>query len=89
MFIVHLAEAFPKHVGVDLRGRDVGMTQHHLQAAQVRATLVRSGTRERQELVLVRRKDGEIHEQAMQGECTFVPLLGRFAWASETSEDPA
>ena len=50
--------------------------------------LIPVGTRERQELVLVRREDGEIHEEIMHGECTFVPLLGRFAWASETSEDP-
>ena len=59
------------------------------QLAEGGRLLIPIGTRERQELVLVRRKDGEIHEQAMQGECTFVPLLGRFAWASETSEDPA
>ncbi len=46
------------------------------------------GTRERQELVLVRREDSEIHEETIHGECTFVPLLGRFGWASETSENP-
>ena len=49
--------------------------------------LIPVGTRERQELVLVRREDGEIHEENLRGECTFVPLLGRFAWASETSEE--
>lgn len=50
--------------------------------------LIPVGTRERQELVLVRRKKGKIEEEAINGECTFVPLLGRFAWASETSEEP-
>ena len=50
--------------------------------------LIPVGTRERQELVLVRREGGEIHEETMHGECTFVPLLGRFAWASDASEEP-
>ena len=59
------------------------------QLAEGGRLLIPVGTRERQELVLVRREDGEIHEEIMHGECTFVPLLGRFAWASETSEDPA
>ena len=59
------------------------------QLAEGGRLLIPVGTRERQELVLVRREDGEIHEEVMQGECTFVPLLGRFAWASETSEDTA
>ena len=58
------------------------------QLAEGGRLLIPVGTRERQELVLVRREDGEIHEEIMHGECTFVPLLGRFAWASETSEDP-
>ena len=58
------------------------------QLAEGGRLLIPVGTRERQELVLVRRADGEIHEEIMHGECTFVPLLGRFAWASETSEDP-
>ena len=58
------------------------------QLAEGGRLLIPVGTRERQELVLVRRGDGEIHEEIMHGECTFVPLLGRFAWASETSEDP-
>ncbi len=57
------------------------------QLAEGGRLLIPVGTRERQELVLVRREDGEIHEEIMHGECTFVPLLGRFAWASETSED--
>ena len=58
------------------------------QLAEGGRLLIPVGTRERQELVLIRREDGAIHEEVMQGECTFVPLLGRFAWASETSEDP-
>lgn len=58
------------------------------QLAEGGRLLIPVGTREHQELVLVRRKGGEIHEETMHGECTFVPLLGRFAWASETSEEP-
>lgn len=49
--------------------------------------LIPVGTRERQQLVLVRRADGEVHEEIVHGECTFVPLLGRFAWASELNEE--
>jgi protein-L-isoaspartate(D-aspartate) O-methyltransferase len=57
------------------------------QLAEGGRLLIPVGTRERQELVLIRRQDGEIHEEVMHGDCTFVPLLGRFAWVSETSED--
>jgi protein-L-isoaspartate(D-aspartate) O-methyltransferase len=57
------------------------------QLAEGGRLLIPVGTRERQELMLVRREDSEIHEEIIHGECTFVPLLGRFAWASETSED--
>ncbi len=57
------------------------------QLAEGGRLLIPVGTRQRQELVLVRREDGEIHEETMHGECTFVPLLGRFAWASETAEE--
>ena len=49
--------------------------------------LIPVGTRESQQLVLVRREDGEIREETVHGECTFVPLLGRFAWASENPEE--
>ena len=59
------------------------------QLAEGGRLLIPVGTRERQELVLVRREDGETREEIMHGECTFVPLLGRFAWASKSSEDPA
>jgi len=58
------------------------------QLAEGGRLLIPVGTRERQELVLVRRQDGETQEEIIHGECTFVPLLGRFAWASETAEDP-
>ena len=58
------------------------------QLAEGGRMLIPVGTRERQELVLVRRQDGEIHQENLSGECTFVPLLGRFAWASEASEMP-
>ncbi len=58
------------------------------QLAEGGRLLIPLGTRERQELVLVSREDGKIQEETIHGECTFVPLLGRFAWASETSEDP-
>ncbi len=57
------------------------------QLAEGGRLLIPVGARERQELVLVRREDGEIHEEIMHGEGTFVPLLGRFAWASEASEE--
>ena len=58
------------------------------QLAEGGRMLIPVGTRERQKLVLVRRQDGETQEEIIHGECTFVPLLGRFAWASETAEDP-
>ena len=48
--------------------------------------LIPVGSRESQNLVLVRREDGEIQEEVVQDGCTFVPLLGRFAWASEHPE---
>lgn len=38
------------------------------------------GTREAQELVLVRRIEGEIVQQAVGTRCTFVPLLGTQGW---------
>ncbi len=48
--------------------------------------LIPVGSREHQDLILVRREDGEIQQEVIQGGCTFVPLLGRFAWASEHPE---
>ncbi len=48
--------------------------------------LIPVGSMEDQELILVRREDGEIQQEVIQGGCTFVPLLGRFAWTSEHPE---
>ncbi len=45
--------------------------------------LIPVGTLEAQELVLVRRLGGRVEEEAVQSGCTFVPLLGRFAWKNE------
>ena len=56
------------------------------QLAEGGRMLIPVGTLERQELMLVRRKNGDVHEKIIHGECSFVPLLGRFAWASETAE---
>ncbi len=49
--------------------------------------LIPVGTRDCHELVLARRENGEIREEIIHGECTFVPLLGRFAWTTETAEE--
>lgn len=46
--------------------------------------LIPVGTREAQDLLLVRKEEGEVTEEAVQAGCTFVPLLGRFAWKDET-----
>lgn len=45
--------------------------------------LIPIGSRESQDLVLVRRSGTAVSEEIVRGECTFVPLLGRFAWKSE------
>lgn len=45
--------------------------------------LIPVGSRETQELVLVQRSGFAVTEEVLIGECTFVPLLGRFAWKSE------
>lgn len=45
--------------------------------------LIPVGSRESQDLVLVRRVGFAVTEEVVKGECTFVPLLGRFAWKSE------
>jgi len=44
--------------------------------------LVPIGTLETQQLVLVRRRGDEIEQETVSA-CTFVPLLGRFAWPEE------
>ncbi len=45
--------------------------------------LIPVGSLESQELVLVRRDSEEVTEEVVAGDCTFVPLLGRFAWKGE------
>lgn len=45
--------------------------------------LIPVGSKEAQDLVLVRKGGGIITEEAIQDGCTFVPLLGRFAWKDE------
>lgn len=45
--------------------------------------LIPIGSRESQDLVLVRSVGGEVIEEVVKGDCTFVPLLGRFAWKGE------
>ncbi len=45
--------------------------------------LIPVGGRETQELVLVTKVEGEVQEEVIGGEVTFVPLLGRFAWKEE------
>ncbi len=47
--------------------------------------LIPVGTRDAQELLLVRKENGEVSEEAVQAGCTFVPLLGRFAWKDEVT----
>ncbi len=44
------------------------------------------GSRESQELVLVRKERGEVTEEAVREDCSFVPLLGRFAWTEREGE---
>lgn len=41
------------------------------------------GSRDEQELVLVRKSGGQVTETVVETECSFVPLLGRFAWPEE------
>lgn len=45
--------------------------------------LIPVGDRERQELVLVRKEGGEPTREPVLEGCTFVPLLGRFAWDAD------
>jgi protein-L-isoaspartate(D-aspartate) O-methyltransferase len=47
--------------------------------------LIPVGTKDAQNLVLVRKEGGAITEAPIQAGCTFVPLLGRFAWKDELS----
>jgi protein-L-isoaspartate(D-aspartate) O-methyltransferase len=45
--------------------------------------LIPIGGRDSQDLVLVRKDGFAVTEEIVKGECTFVPLLGRFAWKAE------
>ena len=45
--------------------------------------LIPIGSRESQDLVFVQRTGFSVTEEVVKGECTFVPLLGRFAWKGE------
>ena len=51
--------------------------------------LIPVGTQDSQELILVRKREGKPEEEAVKSGCTFVPLLGRFAWPPDNSESPA
>jgi len=48
--------------------------------------LVPVGSRDAQELRLVRRKGEEFHEEVAMERCTFVPLLGRHGWTDGNGE---
>lgn len=45
--------------------------------------LIPVGSREEQELVLVRKESGRTTEEPVREGCTFVPLLGRYAWQED------
>lgn len=48
--------------------------------------LVPVGSRQTQELVRVVKEGGRVSEEAVREDCSFVPLLGRFAWSEEGGE---
>lgn len=50
--------------------------------------LIPVGTKEAQELLLVRKAGGRVTEEVAVEECTFVPLLGSFAWKADAREGP-
>jgi protein-L-isoaspartate(D-aspartate) O-methyltransferase len=45
--------------------------------------LIPVGSKDAQQLVLVRKEEGRVVEEPARVGCTFVPLLGRFAWRDE------
>ena len=45
--------------------------------------LIPVGTMEEQKLHLVRKEDGQVTDQSLDGACAFVPLLGRFGWPED------
>jgi len=53
------------------------------QLAERGRMLIPVGSRDSQELVLVRKDGFIVSEEVVKGDCTFVPLLGRFAWRGE------
>ena len=56
------------------------------QLAEGGRMLIPVGSRESQDLMLVRKENDQIVQEVAQAGCTFVPLLGRFAWPSENPE---
>lgn len=42
--------------------------------------LIPVGSREEQELLMVRKEDGEVLQEGVKDACTFVPLLGEHGW---------
>ena len=56
------------------------------QLAEGGRMLIPVGSRDAQDLVMVRKQGGAAQEEIVRGECSFVPLLGRFAWKGEGSE---
>jgi len=53
------------------------------QLAEGGRMLIPVGDRELQKLHLVRKEDGEVIDETLDGHCKFVPLLGSFAWDPE------
>lgn len=51
------------------------------QLAEGGRMLIPVGDRRSQELMMVRREGGEVRTETVEQGCTFVPLLGRFAWS--------
>ena len=47
--------------------------------------LIPVGTKDAQELTLVRKEGFAVTQEPVRAGCSFVPLLGRFAWADEIS----
>lgn len=54
------------------------------QLAEGGRMLIPVGSLQSQDLVMVRKKGGSAREEVVRGACTFVPLLGRFAWKTES-----
>lgn len=48
--------------------------------------LIPVGSLTSQDLVLVQKTGFSVTEEIVKGECTFVPLLGRFAWDNGAAE---